>query len=96
MATKFSIHEDIENALEPTKRITKKVIVGGKSSGVFSDKIQQQRPKLAVLNNVQVNGVRNTTSQKTVSRCCLSISAPGLNIIYKVMCTSSQRSVQLD
>lgn len=74
MATKFSIHEDIENALEPTKRVNKKAIVGGKSSNVFTDKnqLQQQRPKLAILNNVQVNGVRNTTSQKTVSGCPLS------------------------
>lgn len=72
MATKFSIHEDIESALEPSKRITKKVVVGGKSSGAFQDKQhqqQQQRPKLAILNNIQLNSGRNIPSypQKAVS-----------------------------
>lgn len=70
MATKFSIHEDVENVLEPTKRATNKVVVGGKNVNVFTDKQQQQqRQTLSVLNNIQLNSGRNTTShaQKTVS-----------------------------
>lgn len=68
MATKFSIHEDIENVLEQTKRATNKVVGGAKNVNVFTDK-QQQRQTLSVLNNIQLNSGRNATShaQKTVS-----------------------------
>lgn len=75
MATAFRIHEDIENHMEPSKKIT-----SARNDQILTEKQekphhhhQQQRSTLAVLNNVQKNNVaggRNSAAahaQKTVN-----------------------------